>query len=316
MGIVTDRRRIEAEDAPEAKARAAALIAKTREVELALAHVLAEIDDKRAYTFDGCASIGEWARSKGYDPVRAAELATLGRAMRTTPALEPKVRSGEVTTPAATTVAKILVQPALVKPDEDLLAKAAAEPLRDLQREVKKRVEGARQGAEVTPLTVLVSEATRAEFRLARDIASQQAKKELSESQAFARITRHFVDSFDDTRKVPRARRMKPTEEEPFRRGVAAQTKRTLVVRSGRRCEVPGCARVATERAHVRPHEHGSGREARDLWNACHPHHVLYDAGVLRIVGWTSEGKPRFALRDGRPKRARPGTPREAEGGG
>jgi hypothetical protein len=100
---------------------------------------------------------------------------------------------------------------------------------------------------------------------------------------------------------------MAPTAHRPGKRGVAAVTKRTIAGRSDLLCEVPGCGRVATHRAHVHPHARGSGREARDLWNACAVHHAMYDkAQTLRIVGWTDEGKPVFVFADGRPVLARP----------
>jgi hypothetical protein len=137
------------------------------------------------------------------------------------------------------------------------------------------------------------------------------AKKELSESETFAKMTKHCLAAWDPLEVKPRARRMPPTTERPERRGHAAETKRVIAGRSDILCEVPGCGRVATQRAHVRPHAKGSGREPRDLWNACDDHHVMYDkTKILRIVGWTPESRPVFVFADGTPVRARPSSSR------
>jgi hypothetical protein len=59
---------------------------------------------------------------------------------------------------------------------------------------------------------------------------------------------------------------------------------------------VGGCCRLIEELCHIKAHRTGSPREARDLFGACHRHHVLYDAdpAYIGLLGWSPEGRPIF----------------------
>ena len=209
---------------------------------------------------------------------------------------------------SACAAARLATKPQLLKAGETLTQLATSLPLRELRQEVRSREEAARQGTTdpLLPVSFLASEETLRAFRRARDLASVEAKTELSDGQAFAVVTHDYVRRHDPLRVAGRARRVGPTAERPRDRYVPVSEARKLYERSGLHCEVPGCTRVATEKCHVRPHAKGSGREASDVFEGCPRHHVLYDAGILEIRGWTDEGRPIFATRDGQVLGARP----------
>jgi hypothetical protein len=314
VSVAKDIRRWEPQPDAAAIAEAKGLFERSREIDLRLSRVLARIEAKGAHHVEGAATIADFARRHGFDGLRATELARLGAAVEKAPEIRPKLESGQLTIAAASAVAPLLAKPEMQKPGEDWVKKAEeATSIKDLRRDVKFRVEEARQGAPVTiALSIPVTQETCEKFRRIRRLASAMEKKELSESQTFAKMAEHCLRSWDPLEKKPRARRMGPTEERPTSRGVAAETKRTLANRSGLLCEFPGCTRVATHKAHVKPHAKGSGREPRHLWNGCPFHHAMYDvAKTIRIVGWTADGKPIFVFADGTPVRARPSSSRQ-----
>jgi hypothetical protein len=68
------------------------------------------------------------------------------------------------------------------------------------------------------------------------------------------------------------------------------------------------------EFAHIDPHREGGSRETDNLLRLCSAHHVLFDAGRIRFVGW-NEDRPSFRDSHGQllEERASLATPYDAE---
>jgi hypothetical protein len=179
-----------------------------------------------------------------------------------------------------------LRDPALQRDGDDWLAWAAQEPLKDLKRRLRERLEAKAQAESgVQEVTVFVHPRVVDDFQRARVVASRKEGKALSDGQTFERCVIFYLDKNDPLRVTPRARRLGPTSERPFDRTVPAEVKRAVKRRARDRCEVPGCTNeIFVDLAHITPHCLGSGREADDLFQGCHPHHVLKDAGLLDVV--------------------------------
>jgi len=80
----------------------------------------------------------------------------------------------------------------------------------------------------------------------------------------------------------------------PRRSSGRSGTVRTAATTQQPRCEFGGCPEPYAQHCHLKPHAEGSGREARDLVHGCKIHHKLYDAGLIRFLAWTEDGRPLF----------------------
>ena len=304
------------EPAPEALADARALLAQIRERELRLAVRLAEIDGKKAYAIEGSASIGEWTSDNGGDARRGVELCTLGKGFAKEPRLETEVKSGALEMVRACAAARVITFPKAVHEGEDWVEKAKKGRLRDFLHDVKLRLEETRgDNGPMGMVHIPATEETKHNWRRCRDVLALILKHSASDGETFKWAIEATLDAHDPLRQKAGKRRVGPTDERPEDRYVPSEVVRDLLRRGDLLCEVPGCDRPATEKAHVRPHEMGSGREKRDLFGACHDHHVLYDSGYLRITGWTADGKPIFAKGKAPPhsRRGGNGPPRHAK---
>ncbi len=303
MAIRTDQRTIDADEEPELLGKGRELFARSRAIDLELAEVLAKIEKSEAYAFEGCASIGEWAHDNGGDSRRSVALCTLGRGFEKEPRLETAVKRDALALDRACAAARVITCPGAVWDGEDWVEKAKHGRLRDFLHDVKLRLEEVRgRGGPMGMVHIPATEETKGKWQRCRDLLSLVLKHKASDGETFRWAIEATLDAHDPLRRKPGARRVGPTEERPEDRYVPSDVVRELLRRSDLLCEVPGCEHPATEKAHVRPHEMGSGREKRDLFGACHNHHTLYDAGLLRIVGWTAEGKPVFKKGKGPPR--------------
>ena len=130
-----------------------------------------------------------------------------------------------------------------------------------------------------------------------RVVLGDRAKRNFTESEAVATLAVYFLDREDPHRREPGTRRVGSTLQNRSRH-VPTDAKRLVRLRSGGRCEVPLCDIThGLELAHVVAHQDGGGREATDLFEGCHGHHVAYDAGWLHVE--MVDGKPEFHLDGG-----------------
>jgi hypothetical protein len=246
-------------------------------------------------------SVAEFGARHGLSRREAMEVADVGVAVEKVPALKADVKRGDVSIETVGLVGRVVKNEAL----------AAAAPLSQWRQEalentadafkeiVQRRTEEARTGAaSVVPMTFHLPESTTRKFRRAREVASKQAKKWLTEGQTFEVVVEHYLVSHDPERVTPGKRRMPFTCGRPGRH-VPAEVKRRVLGRHGGRCAYPGCRnRAWVDLAHVVAHRHGGSREADNLCGLCPYHHDLYDRGMFRIEG--PPDAPRFYDRRGR----------------
>ena len=267
------------------------------ERELTLAKLLGRIDRQAAYRPARAAKTRELAERFGYDPDRAGELVLLGHALAGEPGLEAALREGRIRWPAARALGLIHRDPTLLRPGDAWLAWATALRIRDLRRHIRTRIESVRQQEQATrSFTAAITARTEEEIALARRLASAKAGQPLTNGQLVRALATTYNDLFDPLRKTPSRRRMPDTATRPWERGIAAETIRTILRRSGGLCEFGPCERDATEFCHLRPHARGSGREANDLVHGCHRHHSDFDAQAIEFLGWSEEGGPTFMV--------------------
>ena len=264
-----------------------------RQADLECARVLALLDEHQAWRSVGCASPGELGERCSLSAVETRALLDLGRAMKQTPLLESHVLEGRITVAAAASVAPVLADPALLRPEDDWIGWAETEPTRTVRRRVRRRIEEVRQGGEsVVPVSVFVRGKCREDFDRARTIASQKASRALTPGETFETVVDHYLDTFDVDRTEPGSRRCPPTSMIGSRY-VPRAVRREIYERQGRTCAVPLCEHTMfLEMAHLVPHASGGDREADNLVLLCSLHHRLFDGGTIRMEGTAS--KPRF----------------------
>jgi hypothetical protein len=300
VAIRSDRRAIDCEPYPEALGLLRAARPDWIERHVRLAALFAEVDRRRAYAYEGCASIGEFGGRAGYDPGQARTLANLGHAFRAFPELEARLREGAVDLLKVALVGEVAKRPGGVQEGDDWEGLLERGTHRQVRRAVRNRLESIRQGgAAVREIRIPVSEETEEAFERCREVASQKAGHEVSRGQTLGVVSNHYLDAFDEERRRTGARRSGPTAETPEQRGVPTDVRLALARRSGGRCEVPGCEWTAVHTCHVGSHALGSAREIHDLFRGCRWHHTEYDAGVLAFAGWDAWDRPRFRAPDG-----------------
>jgi hypothetical protein len=219
--------------------------------------------------------------------------------LRVHPDLEEEVRRGDVTVAAAACVSEVLVQPALLRSDDDWRGWARTDSIRMLRRRIRERREQVRIGNEpACAVTVFVKSQARDDFDRAREIASSRAGRPLTHGETFETVVDHFLDSFDLARVLPGSRRAPDTRL--YRsRYVPMAVRREVYGRQGHRCAVPFCENgMFLEKAHIVAHASGGHREADNLILLCSEHHVFFDCGVIRLEGTASS--PVFLDREGR----------------
>lgn len=329
--IVTDRRRIEAEPDEGAHARAVALGSRFVEVRVELARELLRIEVTKTYVVHDCVSIEEYgARFIGIAARDAREIVDLGRALDVAPAPElarslgvaaagaepvagtgaesgagagaatvgvtvaDAVRAGALSIERAAAVGRIVRTPGVVRDGEDPVALAMAGSMHQVRTMIRVREEEIAQGVAVVPISLAVTVRARDGFRRARSLASERAGEMLTEGETFSVVIEHYLESFDPSRVGEGARRVVDTSELPGQRYIPVAVQRAVRERSGEQCEVPGCPRrTFLEFAHVEPHRVGGSREEANLVRVCGGHHVLIDAGRIRVTTAVG-GRPKF----------------------
>ena len=279
-----------------------------RHADLECARVLALLDEHQAWRSVGCASPGELGERCSLSAPETRALLDLGRAMKITPLLETQVLEGRITVAAAASVAPVLADPGLLRPEDDWIGWAETEPTRTVRRRVRRRIEEVRQGGtSVVPVSLFVRGRCRDDFDRARAIASQKASRALTPGETFETVVDHYLDTFDVDRVEPGARRAPPTAMIGSRY-VPMAVRREIYERQGRTCAVPLCEHTMfLELAHLVAHASGGDREADNLVLLCSLHHRFLDGGTIRMEGTAS--KPHFLDALGRDfaKRYEPG---------
>lgn len=289
------------------------------------AKLLGIIEDAGHYLLEGCASAAEFATRIGrLDPGEAHALVGLSRAMRTMPTIQERFLDGSLMAPAAAQLGRLRLYPAILGSAGSAaswIQAAQVDAPRTFRRKVDAEIEKHRQAVPgVVELTVHIAEETRDDFQRAREVASRRKHASLTEGQAFKVVVDHYLDDYDPSRvrvaprpnspmeeSAPRERalaedpadRAKADEAAPVRRlrrndrYISAGVRRAVRARSGDACEAEGCAnRTFRQLAHIVPHAAGGTRGADDLLDLCTTHHALFDAGLLKLEGWCSAGKP------------------------
>ena len=203
--------------------------------------------------------------------------------------------------------------PGAIQDADDWLKGALTQKPGVLRRAVKKRIEEVKQEVPgVVRLDLYVTERTRDRFGRVCDIESNKAGKPLSESQVFTRVIDGHLAQHDIQEKKPAARRMGPTAEGASRT-VPAEVERALFARAEGECEIPGCEhRRFLQFCHLTPFAVRPGQELEDGFLGCSRHHSMFDAGMIRFVGWDEARRPRFETREDRPLDGRsPPVPRK-----
>jgi hypothetical protein len=327
LEIAPDRRRIEAEPDEDAHARAVEWARRFVEAQVGLAREMSRIDGTKTYVAYDCASIEEYGVRLGLSVrdarqlvdlghaldlaatpelaarvARAEEGATEGRAPVASPTVADVILAGVLSAERGAAAGRLAAAPELLRAGEDPVALATAGSMRDVRATLRTREEEHRQREELVTVAFAVTVRARDGFCRARSIASERAGTMLTEGETFSVVVGSYLDTHDAVRTGEGRRRLPDTSELPGSRYIPAEVRRAVRRRSGDRCEVPGCPRrTFLEFAHVERHCKGGSREERNLVHECDVHHVLMDAGRIRVVGWTDEGRPRFVDHHGRP---------------
>lgn len=318
MTIAVDQRSIPATRQPEAHARITGALERLRDLQVELAKDFALVDRSNHFVHEGCASVVEYGVRLGYSRGEVRTLTHLGKTFAAEPEAEARFRAGTLTLDAGAAIGRIYARPILLRPGDRWLRYAESDPLRTLRRRIKERVEAQAQAYAhahlgLEEITLLVTARTKDRFDRAREVASQQADEHVTEGQTFTRLVDFYLAKNDPLLKPGRARRVGPTHENPQSRYVPADVRRQIERRSGGVCEVPMCEhRLGLELAHRTPHASGSGREASDLGQLCHRHHVLYDAGEIPWPLPREPGGPPGAAAADPPRKPPRDAPRDA----
>jgi hypothetical protein len=275
-----------------------------RTAEVTLGRLLRDMDSSAAFLLYGATNFPTYCEKVGLAAFEGRELAALGEGTTASPALGEKVLEGKITTPAAAAVGKVLRDPALQRPGDRWLEWAERESTRDLRNRVKQRLEEARAGSFVFPLTVFLSPKGAEGFLRCRELTIRKAGRPLTEGQTFEAVVDDYLDRHDEVRRAarmaaaacapgksgtnghgsPKARVARHAAEAggPRSRHIPAEERRRVLAIAGDRCWVEGCDRRGfLEYCHVgRPFRRGGGNRAIDLARLCREHHMQMDAGM------------------------------------
>lgn len=271
-----------------------------READLRLARVLTRLARTHGWESVGCASAAELGERHALPGPEVRGLLDLGRVIAEDQVLEREVETGKIPVAAAACVSKVLAEPAFLRDDDDWIGWARYQSISALRHRVRRRLEEARCGnTPVVEVTVCVQPKARDEFGRARVVASRREKRSLTTGETFELVVGHYLDSFDELRTDPGARRTPPTSMVAGRY-VPMAVRREIYERQGQRCAVPLCDHVVfLEMAHLVAHVSGGDREADNLVLLCSRHHRQFDAGEIRLSG--SAASPQFQDFSGHP---------------
>jgi hypothetical protein len=265
-----------------------------RSEDLRIAAAFDRIEESRHYLAEGCASIGEFGETVGFSASETRMLFRTGRAVRLRPSLRTLLLKGRLTLEGAAVLERVLSDPLVGSAYRisEWVYFAKTETARSLRDRVKRRLEEIRSGGSVHELTVHLSDRGLRDFDRARDLLSDRAKRDVSDSEAVERLSDYYLEREDPDRVAPGQRLVGDTALNRSRH-VPAAVKRALRERANSRCEVPFCDKSRElEFAHIVPHRDGGAREAASMVEACHGHHVAFDSGWLTIE--MRQGRPVF----------------------
>lgn len=299
MPATTDPRRIEFEAKPSLLDSARQEATRRHAAALRLAEVLTEVEAARAYVTEGCASIVEFGGRLGLAAVEVRQLLRMHETTRRLPEIRRAVADGEVSTAAAAALAPIVRRDVLEPEWPDWVEFARSESLHALRKLARRRLAELDAREPLVEVTALVTEETRDGLEAARRVASRRAERTLNLAETIEAVVGHYLKAFHPEWQNERARRVGPTSERPGDRYVPVSVTRELHRRAASRCEFPGCPhRIFLQKAHVRPHSEGSGRELSDLLLLCTRHHTMLDTGLIRVLGTVDA--PKFVVPSGR----------------
>lgn len=321
MTITTDQRRVPSEPDPEGLEIARTCAGTVIEAELELAKALARVHRRNAIAEEGCASIQEFGRRCNLTGERTLLLLRAARGMEIDPRIEPGVREGALTMYAAGLIGRLLFRIGGQDPDHDWFAVARGVGARSLTDAVRHRLAEIDQAPKtLTTVTVHVEEEVASRFGQARVLLSRKAGRVLTKEEAFEQTVEHVLDALDPDRSLlgTGTPRIDVEHEETPGRYIPNWVKREHRKLFGGTCCIPGCTNAMfTQEAHRKPYARGGRRGPRDVHPMCTLHHTLYDAGLLRVVDITEEGRPVFetvsgvVLHPDRPVSERPRAPPE-----
>ena len=292
-----DRRQIVYERDDEAVARLEELRGPWLDLMIELARLFMRVDSKAFFIAFSCSSIAQFGSLRKFDGAMARDLAYLGYALEGEPELEAMLRDGRVLYATACELGRVYERKELIEPEDDWLQWAWIEPHNKVRRRIRERLEAGRQRvdkAKVTTYSAAVTEDTRNDLEHCREVATRKANKPLSKGQTLAILSKSYLLGQDPTYTPTRARRMPPTDENLYDRGVASDVVKAILERSGGKCEFGACGRVMQQFCHLSPHADGSPREAQDLVGGCSLHHKAYDLGWIRFLRHSQDGQPVF----------------------
>lgn len=315
MANPKDQRRVQTEPDRKAHARLLELSTTLREAALEAAEIMAQVEGKGAHLRLGASSMYDYAvNDLGLEPAWAHLLRRLGRAFQVEPELRPRVEDRRLSMEAAAAVSRILARPDLHEPGEDWIAVAEDSRHRDLRRRIKARLARGKAGEPVEELMFHVPGRTVDGFRRVREVLSQRERRVIDTNEAFSMTVEAFLDTCDPLRVQPGRRRMEPTSERPWSRGVPAEVKRAALQATEGGCLWPQCSnRLFIELAHLEAYASGGDQELANVIPLCGIHHKLRDLGFLKIER-VPGGRIRFEDAEGRdwgtfdwpPKKAEP----------
>lgn len=275
-----------------------------RAEDLRVAAAFDRVAESRHFLAEGCASIGEFGERLGYSASESRMLARVGKAVRLRPSVRTLVLKGRLTLEGASVLERVLSDPLVggAFPLRQWLYFAKTETARTLRLRVKRRIEELRSRGPMTEVTIHLSPSGLRDFDRARDLLSDRASRDVSESEAVERLSDYYLSREDPDRASPGTRRVGDTSRNRSRH-VPEQVKRAIRARADRKCEMPFCDRTRDlEIAHVVAHSAGGNREVDGLVEACHAHHVALDSGWIEAE--IVRGRPVFRrARGDRPAR-------------
>jgi hypothetical protein len=258
-----------------------------REVQVRLARAFFEIDTSLHFVYRGCSSVRHLGTMLGYTEGETKVLALAGAALEAAPYLSERILRGSLTLEAAAVLGRVLRDERYQKEGDDWLGLAETLSLGDLKKKVRERVVEVDEEEPTSSMTVVMTSSGREKFERARGIACRKHGKVLDEGKTVEVLSDHYLDSFDEERKVPRKRRMPDTSDHPGRT-VPAEVRREVLDRAREngwvRCAYPGCQEwIFLELTHGKAHAEGGSREADNIDPLCGFHHDEKDSGLIKF---------------------------------
>jgi hypothetical protein len=234
----------------------------------------------------------------GLGPSEVHRLIALGFLVEEHPEVEAPFLEARLSLENASLLHDLYSIKSAVREGEDWLQWAIEIPTSDFRKKVEKRVVEVAEGGPVDHVGFFVSRETRRRFDRAREIASRKAGRMLTRSETFGRLVDDYLQRHDPLYLQSRpARRTKRPRAGDY---VPESVKRDVRRRFGNRCAVAGCTHTTfLEIAHIVPRALGGLNRVEDLLELCRPHHELFDAKRMFLVGWDTD-RPWFVDRTGR----------------